>query len=151
MIKIICVGKVKEKYLRDAIEEYEKRLSKYTKLKIIEVSDIDNHSIDIVLLKEKEIIEKYIEDKDYVITMEIEGNIISSEEFAKKIDNIFNTNSNITFIIGGSYGLHTDIKNRSNYKLSFSKMTFPHQLFRVNLLEQIYRTFKINNNESYHK
>ena len=135
MIKIICVGKVKEKYLRD----------------VIEVSDIDNHSIDIVLLKEKELIEKYIEDKDYVITMEIEGNIISSEEFAKKIDNIFNTNSNITFIIGGSYGLHTDIKNRSNYKLSFSKMTFPHQLFRVNLLEQIYRIFKINNNESYHK
>lgn len=151
MIKIICVGKVKEKYLKDAIEEYEKRLSKYTKLKIIEVSDIDNPSIDIVLLKEKELIEKYIEDKDYVITMEIEGNIISSEEFAKKIDNIFNTNSNITFIIGGSYGLHQDIKNRSNYKLSFSKMTFPHQLFRVNLLEQIYRTFKINNNESYHK
>lgn len=151
MIKIICVGKVKEKYLRDAIEEYEKRLSKYTKLKIIEVSDIDNPSIDIVLLKEKELIEKYIEDKDYVITMEIEGNIISSEEFAKKIDSIFNTNSNITFIIGGSYGLHQDIKNRSNYKLSFSKMTFPHQLFRVNLLEQIYRAFKINNNESYHK
>lgn len=151
MIKIICVGKVKEKYLRDAIEEYEKRLSKYTKLKIIEVSDIDNPSIDIVLLREKELIEKYIEDKDYVITMEIEGNIISSEEFAKKIDSIFNTNSNITFIIGGSYGLHQDIKNRSNYKLSFSKMTFPHQLFRVNLLEQIYRAFKINNNESYHK
>lgn len=151
MIKIICVGKVKEKYLRDAIEEYEKRLSKYTKLKIIEVSDVDNPSIDIVLLKEKELIEKHIEDKDYVITMEIEGNIISSEEFARKIDNIFNTNSNITFIIGGSYGLHQDIKNRSNYKLSFSKMTFPHQLFRVNLLEQIYRVFKINNNEAYHK
>jgi len=151
MIKIICVGKVKEKYLRDAVKEYEKRLSKYTKLKIIEVSDIDNPSIDIVLLKEKELIEKYIEVKDFVITMEIEGNIISSEEFAKKIDNIFNTNSNITFIIGGSYGLHIDIKNRSNYKLSFSKMTFPHQLFRVNLFEQIYRAFKINNNESYHK
>ena len=77
--------------------------------------------------------------------------MLSSEELANKIDNVFNNNSTITFIIGGSYGLHNDIKKRSNYKLSFSKLTFPHQLFRVNLLEQIYRTFKINNNESYHK
>ena len=151
MIKIICVGKIKEKYLSDAIEEYKKRLSKYTKLEIIEVTDIDNPSKDIVLLKEKELIEKHIDTRDYVITLEIEGNMLSSEELAKKIDNIFNTNSTITFIIGGSYGLHNDIKNRSNYKLSFSKLTFPHQLFRVNLLEQIYRTFKINNNETYHK
>ena len=151
MIKIICVGKIKEKYLREAIEEYKKRLSKYTKLEIIEVNDIDNQNIDIVLLKEKELIEKYIDTRDYVITLEIEGNMLSSEEFARKVDNIFNTNSTITFIIGGSHGLHKDIKNRSNYKLSFSKFTFPHQLFRVNLLEQIYRTFKINNNESYHK
>jgi len=151
MIKIICVGKIKEKYLNEAIKEYEKRLSKYTKLKIIEVSDIDNPNIEIVLNKEKELIEKHIEEKDYVITLEIEGNMLSSVELASKINNIFNTNSNITFIIGGSYGLHKDIKNRSNYKLSFSKLTFPHQLFRVNLLEQIYRVFKINNNESYHK
>lgn len=151
MIKIICVGKIKEKYLIDAVDEYKKRLSKYTKLEIIEVSDIDNPNIDIILNKEKELIEKHIDVKDYVITLEIEGNMISSIELAKKIDNIFNTNSNITFIIGGSYGIHKDIKNRSNYKLSFSKLTFPHQLFRVNLLEQIYRSFKINNNESYHK
>ena len=151
MIKIICVGKIKEKYLRDAIEEYKKRLSKYTKLEIIEVSDIDNPSIDIVLSKEKELIEKHIDTKDFVITLEIEGNMLTSVELAKKLDNIFNTNSTITFIIGGSYGLHQDIKNRSNYKLSFSKLTFTHQLFRVNLLEQIYRTFKINNNEAYHK
>ena len=151
MIKIICVGKIKEKYLIEAIKEYEKRLSKYTKLKIIEVSDIDNPSIDIVLNKEKELIQKHIEDKDYVITLEIEGNMLSSRELANKINNIFNTNSTITFIIGGSYGLHQEIKTRSNYKLSFSKLTFPHQLFRVNLLEQIYRTFKINNNEAYHK
>ena len=151
MIKIICVGKIKEKYLKEAIEEYKKRLSKYTKLEIIEVSDIDNQSIDIVLLKEKELIEKHIDSKDFVITLEIEGNMLSSVELANKIDSIFNTHSNITFIIGGSYGLHNDIKNRSNYKLSFSKLTFPHQLFRVNLLEQIYRAFKINNNESYHK
>ena len=151
MIKIICVGKIKEKYLSDAIEEYKKRLSKYTKIEIIEVSDIDNQSIDVILNKEKELIEKYIDKKDYVITLEIEGNMLNSVELANKIDNIFNTNSTITFIIGGSYGIHQDIKNRSNYKLSFSKLTFPHQLFRVNLLEQIYRSYKINNNESYHK
>ena len=151
MIKIICVGKIKEKYLKDAINEYEKRLSKYTKLQIIEVNDIDNPSIDIVLNKEKELIEKYIDNKDYVITLQIDGVMISSEELAQKIDNIFNNNSNITFIIGGSFGLHEDIKKRSNYKLSFSRLTFPHQLFRVNLLEQIYRAFKINNNETYHK
>ena len=151
MIKIICVGKIKEKYLLEAIKEYEKRLSKYTKLNIIEVNDVDNPNIDIVLNKEKELIQKHVEDKDYVVTLEIEGNMLSSEELANKIDNIFNTNSTITFIIGGSYGLHNDIKKRSNYKLSFSKLTFPHQLFRVNLLEQIYRVYRINNNESYHK
>ena len=151
MIKIICVGKIKEKYLKDAIEEYKKRLSKYTKLEIIEVNDIDNSNIDIILSKEKELIEKHVDSKDFVITLEIEGNMLGSIELAKKIDNIFNTNSTITFIIGGSLGLHQDIKNRSNYKLSFSKLTFPHQLFRVNLLEQIYRAFKINNNEAYHK
>lgn len=151
MIKIICVGKIKEKYLKEAIKEYEKRLSKYTKLEIIEVDDIDNSNIDIVLDKERQSIEKYISAKDYVITLEIEGNMLSSEELANKIDSIFNTNSNITFIIGGSYGLHNDVKNRSNYRLSFSRLTFPHQLFRVNLLEQIYRVFKINNNEAYHK
>ena len=151
MIKIICVGKIKENYLKEAIKEYEKRLSKYTKLKIIEVKDIDNQNIDIILSKEKDEIKKYIEEKDYVITLEIEGNMLSSTELATKINSIFNTNSNITFIIGGSYGLHQDIRNRSNYKLSFSRLTFPHQLFRVNLLEQIYRSFKINNNEAYHK
>lgn len=145
MIKIICLGKLKEKYLKDAINEYTKRISKYTKIEIIELPDYDD------LKKEKELIEKHIGSKDYVITLEIEGNQISSEELANKIDNIFNTNSTITFIIGSSTGLHQDIKNRSNYKLSFSKLTFPHQLFRVILLEQIYRSFKINNNETYHK
>lgn len=151
MIKIICVGKIKEKYLVDAINEYSKRLTKYTKLEIIEVNDIDNSNINISLSKEKEQIQKYIDDRDYIITLEIEGIMLSSEDLANKIDNIFNSNSNITFIIGGSHGLHEDIKKRSNCKLSFSKMTFPHQLFRVILLEQIYRSFKINNNESYHK
>lgn len=151
MIKIICVGKIKEKYLIDAINEYNKRISKYTKINIIEVNDIDNQSIDIILSKEKEEIIKHIDPKDYVITLEIEGNMLSSVELASKIDSIYNTNSTITFIIGGSYGLHDDIKARSNYKLSFSRLTFPHQLFRVNLLEQIYRVYKINNNETYHK
>lgn len=151
MIKVICVGKIKEKFYRDAIEEYQKRLSKYTKLEIIELQDITNNNIDIILEKEKDLIMNKINDKDYVITLEIEGKELSSLELSEKINNTFMTNSNIIFIIGGSYGLHNDVKNRSNFKLSFSKMTFPHQLFRVVLLEQIYRSFKIINNESYHK
>ena len=151
MIKIICVGKIKEKFFKDAINEYQKRIAKYTKLDIIEVSDIDNSSIQVILEKEKDLIMKYINQKDYVITLEIDGNNLSSIELANKIDNIFNTNSNVTFIIGGSYGLHDDIKALANFHLSFSKLTFPHQMFRVMLLEQIYRIFKINNNENYHK
>ena len=151
MIKIITVGKLKERYLIDAVEEYKKRLNKYTKIEIIEVKDESSYEEDKNKEKEAENIIKYINDKDFIITMEIEGKEISSTEFASKIENIFNENSNITFIIGGSYGLSNRIKELSNYKLSFSKMTFPHQLFRVILLEQIYRTFKINNNESYHK
>ena len=143
MIKIICVGKLKEKYLVDAVIEYSKRISKYTKLEIIELKDSNINN-------EKDEILKHI-NKDYIITLEIEGNNINSIELAKKIDNIFLTNPNITFIIGGSDGLHDDIKELSNYKLSFSRLTFPHQLFRVMLLEQIYRSFKILNNETYHK
>ena len=150
MIKIIAVGKIKEKYLIDAIKEYEKRLSKYTKLDIIEVPDVD-YDINKTLEKERDSILKYISDKDYVITLDIEGNQLSSKQFASKINDTFNHNSDITFVIGGSYGLHETIKNLSKYSLSFSKMTFPHQLFRVMLLEQIYRAFKINNNETYHK
>ena len=145
MIKIITVGKLKERYLIDAVEEYKKRLNKYTKIEIIEVKDESSYEEDKNKEKEAENIIKYINDKDFIITMEIEGKEISSTE------NIFNENSNITFIIGGSYGLSNRIKELSNYKLSFSKMTFPHQLFRVILLEQLYRAFKINNNESYHK
>ena len=151
MIKIICVGKIKEKYLKDAIAEYSKRISKYTKLEIIEVSDRDKLPIKDILDKEGNDILKHINDKDYVVTLEITGNNLSSIELAKKIDTIFNKYSNIVFVIGGSYGLSDSIKNRSNYPLSFSKLTFPHQLFRVMLLEQIYRAYKINNNETYHK
>ena len=151
MIKLITVGNIKEKYLKDAILEYTKRISKYTKLEIIELQDYDYDNKQIVLEKEKENIIKHINSRDYVITMQIEGKNISSEDFADKIDKVFVTNPNIVFIIGGSYGLHDDIKKISNFSLSFSKMTFPHQLFRVLLLEQIYRAYKIINNESYHK
>ena len=145
MIKILCIGKIKEKFFRDAIDEYKKRLSKYTKLEIIEVAD--NESID----KEKELLLKHINEKDYIVTLEIEGKELTSPELSKKIEDILMINSNITFIVGSSNGLHADIKKLSNFKLSFSKMTFPHQLFRIILLEQIYRAFKISNNESYHK
>ena len=151
MIKIICVGKIKEKYLRYAIDEYSKRLSKYTKLEIIEVKDESIGSNDDILKKESIKIDKYINDKDYNIVLAIEGEELSSETFAKKLDNIFNYSSNINFIIGGSLGIDDSIKEKANLKLSFSRMTYPHQLFRVILLEQIYRAFKIINNESYHK
>lgn len=151
MIKIICVGKIKEKFYKDAILEYQKRLSKYTKLEIIECPDYDNLPIETIKKYEMEQILKKISDKDYIITMQIEGKCIDSVEFSKLIDETLIKNSNISFIIGGSYGLHDDIKKMSNYSLSFSKMTFPHQLFRVILLEQLYRSFKIIKNESYHK
>ena len=151
MIKIICVGKIKEKFYKEAILEYQKRLSKYTKLEIIECPDYDNLPIETIKKYEMEQILKKISDKDYIITMQIEGKCIDSVEFSKLIDETLIKNSNISFIIGGSYGLHDDIKKMSNYSLSFSKMTFPHQLFRVILLEQLYRSFKIIKNESYHK
>lgn len=144
MIKIICVGKIKEKYLRDAISDYEKRISKYHKINIIEVEDSNMKEESIRILKN-------IKKDDFVITLEINGNVISSVEFANKIDKLFITNSNITFVIGGSAGIDDSVKERSNYSLSFSTLTFPHQLFRVILLEQIYRCFKILNNETYHK
>ena len=144
MIKIICVGKLKETYLVDAIKEYSKRISKYTKLEMIELKDSN-------ILKEKEEILKYINNKDYIITLDIEGNSICSMELANKIDEVLMIKPNITFIIGGSDGLDASIKQLSSYSLSFSKLTFPHQLFRVMLLEQIYRSFKILNNETYHK
>lgn len=151
MIKIVCVGKIKEKYFKDAINEYIKRIGKYTKLEIIEINDLDRLNINDILQKEGEAILKHIKDRDYVVTLEIEGIKMNSIELASKIDNMLFKNSNITFVIGGSYGLSDEVKNRSNFKLSFSDFTFPHQLFRVILLEQIYRSFKINNNESYHK
>ena len=144
MIKIICVGKIKENYLKEAINDYIKRISKYHHIEIIELLDSNIET-------EGKLILKHIKNKDYVITLEIEGNNIDSVEFANLIDKHFITNSCITFVIGGSDGLSREVKEISDYKLSFSKMTFPHQLFRLILLEQIYRSFKILNNETYHK
>lgn len=151
MIKIITVGSIKEKYLKDAIEEYQKRLKKYTDLEIVEIKEEGLLPAKQAIEKEAEKINKHINEKEYIITLEIEGKELTSEELSKKIEDIMIINSNITFIIGGSYGINKSIKDKAKYHLSFSKMTFPHQLFRVLLLEQIYRAFKIMNNESYHK
>lgn len=151
MIKIITVGNIKEKYLKEAIEEYKKRISRYTNIEIIEVNDEGYVEKEKAIKLEGKKILKHLNNKEYLITLEIEGKQLSSEDFADKINNILIENSNITFVIGGSYGLSDEIKQKSNLHLSFSKMTFPHQLFRVLLLEQIYRSYKINNNESYHK
>ena len=151
MIKIITIGKLKEKYLSDAQEEYLKRLSKYTKVEIIELEDSKIDEETQALSEEKDRILKHLNSKDYLITLEIEGKQLTSPEFSDLIDKTLISNSNITFIIGSSYGIHKDIKEMSNYHLSFSKMTFPHQLFRIFLLEQIYRGYKIINNEKYHK
>lgn len=150
MIKIICSGKIKENYLKDAIVEYSKRISKYDKLEIIELPDYD-YDLKKTLQKEKENIIKNINLKDYNILLDLNGKSYTSLELADKLDKVRITNSNITFIIGGSYGVDDEIKKIVNERISFSKLTFPHQLFRVILLEQIYRCFKIINHEEYHK
>ena len=156
-INIISVGKIKEKYFTAAIDEYAKRISRFVKLNITEVPDEkipDNASgKEMELIKEKEgakILAK-LPQNSFVVTLCIEGKELSSEELAEKISDISMTSSNITFIIGGSLGLADAVKCKSNLRLSFGRMTLPHQLMRVVLLEQIYRAFKINNNESYHK
>ncbi len=151
MIKIICIGKIKEKYLTDAIKEYQKRLTKYTKIEIIELPDVSYNDITKEKNEEGKNIINHLNEKDYIITLEINGELITSTELAEKLEKINNINSNITFIIGGSNGLSEEVLQKSNYGLSFSKLTFPHQLFRVMLLEQIYRAYKIRNNEKYHK
>lgn len=157
-ISIICVGKIKEKYLADAIAEYSKRLSRYCKLEIIQVNDektIENASETLncqIKDKEGERILKNISEDSYVITLEILGQMITSEVLASKIDSLgIAGTSHITFIIGASLGLSSSVSARADYKLSFSKMTFPHQLMRVILLEQIYRSYRIISNEPYHK
>lgn len=148
MIKIICVGKIKEKFYKSAVEEYLKRLSKYTKLDIIELKDYNYDNSKTLYEEGKSILSK-LKDDDYVITLDIKGNALDSVELSNFINN--NISKNMAFVIGGSYGLSDAVKKRSNYSLSFSNLTFPHQLFRIILLEQIYRSFKIINNESYHK
>ncbi len=150
MIKIIAVGKIKEKFYNDAICEYLKRLSSYTKISIVQVQD--EKDSDISKQKEAENILKNIKETDYVISLEINGEKLSSEELANFIDKRnLEGNSNLVFVIGGSLGLEKSVINRANYHLSFSKMTFPHQLMRVILLEQIYRAYKIIKGEPYHK
>ena len=156
-INIICIGKIKESYLKDAINEYSKRLSKYCSLNIIELADkpipdTSNETIDMQIKQaESNDIINHISKDSYKICLDLTGKQYTSEEFANKITNISLENSTIDLIIGGSLGMTDELKNLCNEKISFSKMTFPHQLFRVILLEQLYRAFKINNNEKYHK
>lgn len=145
MIKIICVGKIKEKYLIDLIEDYKLRITKYQKIEIIELKDSNKE-------KENQEILRVLNEKDFNICMDIKGQKLNSEELSNLIDKTFTSGfSTITFIIGASDGLTDEVKNKCNYRLSFSDLTFPHGLFRGLLLEQIYRGFKIINNESYHK
>ena len=145
MIKIICLGKLKENYLKEMVLDYTKRIRKYHKIEIIELKD--EEGIDV----EAKNILKHIDAKDYVITLEIKGKNLDSLEFAEVMRNTFISYSTIVFVIGSSMGLGKEVSLRSNLKLSFSALTFPHGLFRGVLLKQIYRAFKINNNENYHK
>ena len=157
-ITVISVGKLKEKYLKLGIEEFSKRLSKYCKLELVELEDEkcpENLSPkDMLIVKDKEgnkILNK-IKNNSYVIALSIDGKNLSSEELADTISKLaVRGNSHITFVIGGSLGLSDEVLKRADYKLSFSKMTFPHQLMKLILLEQVYRAFRINNNEPYHK
>ncbi len=158
MISIICVGKIKEKYWNDAIAEYSKRLSRYTKLKVIEVSDektpegASDALCDQIKKKEAERILKHIEDSAFVCTLEIKGDRLTSEGFSDFLkDRQVGGDSHIQFVIGGSLGLHSSVLQRSDKAISFSDMTFPHQMMRVILLEQIYRGYRIMNGEPYHK
>lgn len=157
-ITVISVGKLKEKYLRQAIEEYAKRLSRYCKLNIIELADEqtpENASVkdeQIIKDKEGERILNSIKDSMYVIALDLKGKMFTSEEFSGFIEHCgVRGNSNLCFVIGGSLGISANVLKRANYSLCFSKMTFPHQLFRVMLLEQVYRAFRISNGEPYHK
>lgn len=157
-INIIAVGRIKEKHMKEAINEFSKRLSRYIKLNIIELADekapekLSKKEKDKVMEKEgKKIISK-VPKNSFVFTLEIEGKELSSEFFSKKLEDLMvGGRSNVSFIIGGSLGLSEEVKAISDFKLSFSKMTFPHQLMRLILLEQVYRSFKIMKGETYHK
>lgn len=145
MIKILCIGKIKEDYLDKLIDDYKKRIGKYIKIEIVELKDFADYD------KEINNLVKNIKKSDYNIGLDLSGKMITSVEFAEKIDKILPRNSNITFIIGGSLGLNDEVRSLCDELISFSKMTFPHGLFRGILLEQIYRACKINNHEMYHK
>ncbi len=156
-IQIICVGKLKEAYLKSAIEEYSKRLSRYCKLDIIELPDekipekLNMNLSNEIKSKECDNILRHIKKDSYVIALDLKGQQFTSEDFSSEIEKISMSSSNITFIIGGSLGLTNELLNLCHQKICFSKMTFPHQLIRVFLLEQIFRAFKISNGETYHR
>lgn len=151
-IKIIVVGKIKEKYFVDAINEYSKRLTAFCDLNLLEVKEVNTDDVNKNIEEEGKNILSCVKDEDFVITMEILGKEYSSEELAEFIKNHYTyENKVLTFIIGGSNGLSKELIKRSNKHLSFGKITYPHQLMRVILLEQIYRSMMINNNRSYHK
>lgn len=156
-INIVCVGKLKEQYLKDALNEYSKRLSKYCSLKIIEIPDekvpetLNENIINKIKNIESDNILSHIKSDSYTIALDLKGKQFSSEEFSSKIENIaLNQNSTINFIIGGTLGLSDKLLKQSSELISFSKMTFPHQLIRIFLLEQLFRAFKILSNEKYH-
>ena len=149
MIKVICVGKIKDSNLKSLIDDYYKRIIKYTSIQIIELKD-ENENHDELKRESKEI-ENYLDSKSYNIALDRLGKNIDSINFSKLIDKTFISYPNINFIIGGSLGIDKSILDKCNIVLSFSSLTFPHQLFRLMLLEQIYRSFKILNNERYHK
>ncbi len=151
IIDIIVVGKLKEKSLKDLESEYSKRLTRYAKINIIELKDSKDNDINLAIKQESKLILDKIDDKSFVILLDIKGKMLSSDDLSKKINNITQTNAKITFIVGGSNGVSVDVKNKANMLLSFSPMTFPHQLFRIMLLEQIYRSLAILNNSPYHK
>lgn len=152
MYKVICIGKIKEAYITKGIAEYKKRIDGYAKLEIVELKECNTPDINKNIENEgKEILDKIKQD-EYVITLEIEGKSIDSVAFSKQLESLATYgNSKVVFVIGGSNGLSNDVKKRSNYALSFSKMTFPHQLMRMILMEQIYRALTILNNKEYHK
>ncbi|MDO5688728.1 MAG: 23S rRNA (pseudouridine(1915)-N(3))-methyltransferase RlmH [Tissierellia bacterium] len=157
-IKIIAVGNLKEKFLKEAATEYHKRLTRYGKVEIVEVveerlpENASDKEIQACLAREEDKILKHISEGEYVVQLAIDGHLVSSEELALRISDLMVTGTaGITFVIGSSHGLGLGIERRSNFSLSLSKMTFPHQLTRIILMEQVYRSFKIINNEPYHK
>lgn len=155
-IKIVCVGKIKENSLTNLIEEYLKRLSKYVNVEVVEIKEanlksLSKKDIELALNQEGSNILNYVRKEDYLISLCIEGKALDSISVASLIDELRGSGKDIVFVIGSSYGLSEEVKRRSDLKLSFSKMTFPHQLMRLILLEQIYRSFKIINHETYHK